>query len=297
MEPILKFSISNQKIFRTDDLHVVAKSKSYLHAEFSFLSDDWEGLTKTAIFDSGKPYTAVLKDNACLVPWEALAEPGLMMVSAFGGDLITTDKASVRVHESGYKEGETPEPPTPSAYEQFVSLVEEIGDKASKSAGQAEQSAASASDSSNQAVAAAEAAVQSSEKASKSAQSASESETNAKSSEMATQKAASEIVAEREQIKTNKSDIANVKNTTESPVPEGRVWTATKTGARWQEPQTVGTVTEQDVANWGFTKNTGTYSKPEGGIPESDLEESFVSRVSALEAALVGVSDLIGGEE
>jgi hypothetical protein len=30
-------------------------------------------------------------------------------------------------------------------------------------------------------------------------------------------------------------------------------------------------VTEQTVSNWGFTKNTGTYSKPSGGIPDSDI--------------------------
>lgn len=56
------------------------------------------------------------------------------------------------------------------------------------------------------------------------------------------------------------------------------------------------TITEADVSGWGFTKNTGTYSKPESGIPENDLEESFTNRVSALESALIGVSDLIGGD-
>lgn len=30
-------------------------------------------------------------------------------------------------------------------------------------------------------------------------------------------------------------------------------------------------VTEQTVSNWGFTKNTGTYSKPMSGIPDSDI--------------------------
>ena len=30
-------------------------------------------------------------------------------------------------------------------------------------------------------------------------------------------------------------------------------------------------VTESTVSGWGFTKNTGTYSKPSGGIPKSDL--------------------------
>ena len=33
------------------------------------------------------------------------------------------------------------------------------------------------------------------------------------------------------------------------------------------------TLTEEDIAAMGFTKNTGTYSKPSGGIPKSDLAE------------------------
>lgn len=163
----------------------------------------------------------VLVNDACEVPWEFTAEPGIKYVSVFAGDLITANKAKVEVFESGYKEGETPEPPTPTVYEQFVSLVEEIGDKASKSAGQAEQSAVSASDSSARAVAAAEVAARSSEQASKSAQSASESETNAKSSEMAAQKAASEIVADREQIKTNKRNINELNGDLSDLAPAG----------------------------------------------------------------------------
>ena len=33
-------------------------------------------------------------------------------------------------------------------------------------------------------------------------------------------------------------------------------------------------VTEQTVAGWGFTKNTGDYTKPAGGIPATDLTEA-----------------------
>lgn len=36
-------------------------------------------------------------------------------------------------------------------------------------------------------------------------------------------------------------------------------------------------VTESTVSGWGFTKNTGTYSKPSGGIPASDLATGVVS--------------------
>lgn len=37
------------------------------------------------------------------------------------------------------------------------------------------------------------------------------------------------------------------------------------------DPPTI--ITESTISGWGFTKNTGTYSKPETGIPASDLSE------------------------
>ena len=50
-------------------------------------------------------------------------------------------------------------------------------------------------------------------------------------------------------------------------------------------------VTEQTVAGWGFTKNTGDYSKPTGGIPASDLaagvKESLNKADTALQSAPV----------
>ena len=42
-------------------------------------------------------------------------------------------------------------------------------------------------------------------------------------------------------------------------------------------------VTESTVSDWGFTKNTGTYSKPSGGIPKSDLADGVLpTKVSEL---------------
>ena len=45
-------------------------------------------------------------------------------------------------------------------------------------------------------------------------------------------------------------------------------------------------VTEQTVAGWGFTKNTGTYSKPSGGIPESDLAADVQTSLDKADTAL-----------
>lgn len=48
-----------------------------------------------------------------------------------------------------------------------------------------------------------------------------------------------------------------------------------------QLPQSVPQVTEQTVAGWGFTKNTGSYSKPAAGIPEADLSGEVQEKLNA----------------
>ena len=45
-------------------------------------------------------------------------------------------------------------------------------------------------------------------------------------------------------------------------------------------------VTEQTVSGWGFTKNTGTYSKPTGGIPKADLASDVQASLGKAETAL-----------
>lgn len=45
-------------------------------------------------------------------------------------------------------------------------------------------------------------------------------------------------------------------------------------------------VTETTVANWGFTKNTGDYSKPSGGIPSSDLSSGVQTSLGKADSAI-----------
>ena len=54
-------------------------------------------------------------------------------------------------------------------------------------------------------------------------------------------------------------------------------------------------VTEQTVAGWGFTKNTGTYSKPSGGIPASDLASGVIPVVPQM-ATQTDMSDWTQGK-
>lgn len=55
------------------------------------------------------------------------------------------------------------------------------------------------------------------------------------------------------------------------------------------KPHIPAEVTEQKVSDWGFTKNTGTYIKPESGIPRTDLD-SFVR--TSLDKANIAFQDL-----
>jgi hypothetical protein len=50
-------------------------------------------------------------------------------------------------------------------------------------------------------------------------------------------------------------------------------------------------VTESTVAGWGFTKNTGTYSKPSGGIPSSDMSSAVQTSLGKADTALQSETD------
>ena len=56
-------------------------------------------------------------------------------------------------------------------------------------------------------------------------------------------------------------------------------------------------VTEQTVSGWGFTKNTGTYSKPSGGIPKTDLADDVQASLSKANSALQEHQDVSGKQD
>lgn len=51
-----------------------------------------------------------------------------------------------------------------------------------------------------------------------------------------------------------------------------------------------GSLTESDIAAMGFTKNTGTYSKPSGGIPKSDLASAVQTSLGKADTAIQSTS-------
>lgn len=123
------FNVRNQTISRVDRMRVMSKSHDYLMAHFDFVTNDWDGVSKVAIFSKdGTSYKMTLDPNSeALVPWELLETTGTVEVSVYGGDLITVNSATITVEESAYTDEATNEqPPTPDVWEQLLSKINNI---------------------------------------------------------------------------------------------------------------------------------------------------------------------------
>ena len=128
----LRFTIRNQWITRIDRFKPVAKSRNYLYAKFDFLTSEWTGV-KTALFNRvglSQPIGQLINENGiCEVPHEVLdfEGDGEFTVSVFCGDLVTVNKATVHVYETGYvDEWGGSQPPTPDVYEQILGRLNSV---------------------------------------------------------------------------------------------------------------------------------------------------------------------------
>lgn len=121
---IIKYNIHHQTIFRDDNSNVVADSVKYLRVKFKF-TPDWDGMTKNIVLthdEIAEPFTDFIVGDEYLIPSQVIQPPSFnLSVFAVGeGKRITTNEIRVEVKKSGYKEGITPYPPTPSVYEQMI---------------------------------------------------------------------------------------------------------------------------------------------------------------------------------
>ena len=53
-------------------------------------------------------------------------------------------------------------------------------------------------------------------------------------------------------------------------------------------------ITESTISNWGFTKNTGTYTKPSGGIPIGDLKDTIQKSLGKADNAIQEIKTING---
>ena len=91
------------------------------------LSEDWNGLARSAVFRSGAESRTVFLDetNTCTVPWESLEKPGLTLFCGVcgtqgGHTVLPTVWTSLGVIQEGASLGESAHPPTPELWEQHL---------------------------------------------------------------------------------------------------------------------------------------------------------------------------------
>lgn len=108
---------------------VTSGSVNVCTARFEF-SDDWQGLTRKAVFKAGKESRTVLLDESgeCVIPWEVLTSHGQpLMAGVYGAmdetALPTTWALLGTILEGVPEDAESTQPPTPDIYAQIVALA------------------------------------------------------------------------------------------------------------------------------------------------------------------------------
>ena len=97
---------------------------------------------------------------------------------------------------------------------------------------------------------------------------------------------------------TSLSEVVNTKSNEGHTHPDYAVKTELATVATTgdynhlsNKPTIPSEVTESTVSGWGFTKTTGTYSKPNGGIPKNDLSSDVQTSLGKADTALQSVPE------
>lgn len=105
---------------------VTSGSVNVYEFRFSF-SEEWDGLTKTAVFRAGDKSVSLLLDGTgeagCTLPWEVLMVPGLRLEAGVYGTrgeevVLPTVWADLGYIRTGAAPGEESRPPTPELWEQ-----------------------------------------------------------------------------------------------------------------------------------------------------------------------------------
>lgn len=101
----IQFDINHQHLVVQSGYYVVSNSENYITAKFTF-SDDWDDMTKTAVFrqsGSSVAYQEIIENGYCNIPHEVTQYPGMRVYVHGKNDKTTiyTNAELIRVHIDG----------------------------------------------------------------------------------------------------------------------------------------------------------------------------------------------------
>lgn len=142
MEAVLKFTVTNQEIARTDDFAIVEGSDNYLRAQFTFETPDWDGLVKSGVFidEDGEAHISLCTDDICDVPvsWLKAQRGAVGVLGSDGTTKITTSAARVRIREKGYTGDGGLEEEAEGYFDQIMEAFVQTRKETTETAGRAE---------------------------------------------------------------------------------------------------------------------------------------------------------------
>lgn len=112
--------VSGQELCCDEKPDIYTGQQNYIRLKFEF-DALWESITpRTAVFscarEAGSISVSIPDDRTVPIPWEMMEEPGVVYVSVYGGDRMTTNRIGFAVYRSGYEpEAGTPKEPTEDA--------------------------------------------------------------------------------------------------------------------------------------------------------------------------------------
>ncbi len=133
---LINMSVKNQTLIKESGHSCVEMSQDYVECKFSFLTPDWEGTDRTAVFKNAKTgnmYEVMLEDDGCIMPWEVLTANGNVNISVYGTKgtyRITTTIVSISVGKTLFN-GTKGKEPTLTVYEQILSRLHKKADNIS----------------------------------------------------------------------------------------------------------------------------------------------------------------------
>lgn len=132
---ILKINVYKQHL-EAEENYIVSESQNFVKVQFNFEADaeEWNECDKVVIYDCHRTngiFTILLNDdNSALIPGAALKDTNyidISLVGTTGTKRITTDKTTIKIHASGYKQddGIIPEP-AEDIYAQILDKLKDI---------------------------------------------------------------------------------------------------------------------------------------------------------------------------
>lgn len=149
------FEISNNSLTLTSEPAIFSGSNNYYLCKFNFQTEDWDNLSKLAVFTFNETAVSVpITNNECFIPAEVLSAEGAVCIGVFGTNgqedsylRISTGLVYLSVGEGAYRDSSTPAVPAPDLWEKYYAEITRVGgfaQRAEDAADAAEQSSAKA---------------------------------------------------------------------------------------------------------------------------------------------------------